>query len=62
MTLWLEQVHFNAIVSSKALLTSVLTTGQIDYQAVSNTSNNMGTIFKLIDCIRREIQVITSGQ
>ena len=58
----MEKMHAAALLSSKALLNSILTTGQVDYQAVASTSNSMTTMERLVDCIRREIQVITGGK
>ncbi|MEM0995629.1 MAG: hypothetical protein AAGN35_01055 [Bacteroidota bacterium] len=58
----MNQAHYGAIASAKTLLSGIQKSGQVDYQAVASTSSDLSSLERLIDCIRREIQVITGGK
>lgn len=53
--------HATTLSSAKTLLDGILK-GYVDYTAVSNASGGFDMMERLIDCIRREIQVITGGK
>jgi hypothetical protein len=53
--------HAATLASVKAVLDGILATGEVDFNAVAEASGGFETMGRLIDCIRREIQVITGG-
>lgn len=53
--------HAITISAAKTLMSGILK-GYVDYTAVSNASGGFDMMERLIDCIRREIQVITGGK
>jgi hypothetical protein len=53
--------HASTVSAAKTLLNGILK-GYVDYAAVSNVSGGFDMMERLIDCIRREIQVITGGK